>query len=364
MKKLKVAVIGLGWVGVNRHIATILKSEKIELFGVADRNRQAVTETANKFQIEHQAVTDNLNDVPWLTDVDFVTIATPPHEHFKLISQALDMGLHVLTEKPFTMSVQEAEQLVSKAEQTQKILGVVHNFQFASSFNKLTRDIEQNKLGPIKSIIARQFSNPRRRLPKWYESLPYGLFYDESPHLLYLLNRLMPHGMKLVNATVIDSTVGHETPALLEAIYVGNQAGKNIPVSLHMAFEASVSEWHVAVIGEEKMGIVDLFRDIYICINNDETHLAKHVIQTSLYASLQHWMQTITQGMRHFKGDLLYGNDVIYDNFTEAVLGNKPLIHANVQEAYSVLKRQHELMQLTASKKTSTAATLLEESTL
>ncbi len=42
--------------------------------------------------------------------------------------------------------------------------------------------IKEKSLGEISSLFLYQISNDKRRLPKWGDDLPLGLFYDESPH--------------------------------------------------------------------------------------------------------------------------------------------------------------------------------------
>src|SRR4029079_1514852 len=144
----------------------------------------------------------DLAAVPWLDQVEAVVVATTPFTHFDTIRAALRLGKHVLTEKPFAMTVGEGKELVALAKDTGRVLAIVHNFQFARSTRALIRDIEGGALGNIRGVVARQYGNPGRRLPTWYQDLPLGLFYDESPHLLYLLRRLSPAPLHLLACDV------------------------------------------------------------------------------------------------------------------------------------------------------------------
>src|SRR2546421_243221 len=71
-------------------------------------------------------------------------------------------------------------------------------------------------LGKITGIDAVQLGNPRRRLPEWYEELPLGLFYDESPHLLYLMQSIAGP-LRLARAIAVPSRRGLATPARIAA---------------------------------------------------------------------------------------------------------------------------------------------------
>ena len=163
----------------------------------------------------------------------------------------------MLTEKPFTMTVEEGEELVALAREQGRVLAVVHNFQFARSVLRLRRWMEQGRIGQLRAVWAIQLSNPARRLPTWFDELPFGLFYDESPHLIYMTRALAGGDLEPVSVTVHPSTRGLENT--LAQIDAQMRSGE-VPVSIQMNFEAPVSEWHVAAIGDRGIGTVDLFR--------------------------------------------------------------------------------------------------------
>jgi predicted dehydrogenase len=283
--------------------------------------------------------------VPWLDEVDVVTIGTSPFSHYELIRSALSRGKHVLTEKPFTLTVPEGEELVALAKEKGLCVGVVHNFQFARSFRKMLKDISSGRLGPIKSVIASQLGNPRRRLPAWYEDLPLGLFYDESPHFFYLLRRVAPGLMNRVSCTVFPSTTGGITPANIHVQYSSQASGQRpIAVELSMHFESPVSEWHLAVLGEQFLVDVDLFRDIYIRLPNDGLHTTWSVFRTSLCASWHHWTQHAVSGLGHLRGKLRYGNDEVFARFAEAVRQGTTPRGISGEDALAVLRMQHDVI--------------------
>ena len=136
--------------------------------------------------------------------------------------------------------------------------GVVHNFQLRDR-PCLNADIPAGVLGTITGIDAAQFGNPGRRLPDWYEGLPLGLFYDESPHLLYLMQSIAGP-LRLSNSVIIPSRRGLATPARITAWFTAETS--DYPIQLSCNFESPVSEWYLMVFGEKPLGIIDVFRDI------------------------------------------------------------------------------------------------------
>lgn len=344
-KLVRVAAVGLGWVCRNRHLPAMKRSRRFELVGAIDRDGSLSKSVAASYGMRHDYAGTRLCDVPWLDEIDAITIGTAPHAHYSIAREALNHGKHVLTEKPFAMTEEEGMELVALARSKGVVLGIVHNFQFANSFRRLEADITSGKLGEIKSVIARQLGNPRRRLPSWYESLPLGLFYDESPHLLYLIRRLCG-GEEPLLARVdgMGSSTGLVTPAVMEALYIGNIRGRSCPISLLMSFESPISEWHLCVMGDEGMGLVDLFRDIYIRLPNDGGHDTYSVIRTSVTATLQHWAQHFTSGLSHLSGRLNYGNAEVFARFADAVLRGGEILDLSGEDAQAILSMQHELI--------------------
>ena len=315
---LRIGVVGLGWVGQARHLPSLAASDRFRLVGVIDRREGRAAEVAAKYKGIRSATASRLADVPWIDEVDAISVATAPMAHHDLVCEALARGLHVITEKPFAMSPVEGEAMVRAAATAQRTLAVVHNFQFARSMKRLHADLASGRIGALRSIRAVQVGNPGRRLPTWYEDLPLGLFYDESPHLLYLLASVVGP-LDLVKAVSRESRKGLNTPDQVDAWFAAQ--GTDIPITLSCNFESSLSEWYLMVHGEHGVGVVDVFRDIYLRLPNDGAHGTKDVIRTSLSATAQHWWQHIASGIPHLTGRLRYGNDEVFDRFARAARG-------------------------------------------
>jgi len=342
VKKLRVAAIGLGWVALHRHLPVMRRSADFEVVGVIDRSPGRAQEVALQRGYKHFAETSNLSSVEWLKDVDVITVATAPMSHYSIIRQSLELGKHVLTEKPFTMTVAEGEELVRIAEERNLQLAIVHNFQFARSTKLLLSEIATGKLGKLRAINAVQFGNPGRRLPAWYDELPLGLMYDESPHLLYLI-RAVAGDIQLVRSLTHSSTMGLNTPARIDAYF--ESPNFDGPITLNCNFESPVSEWYLMVFGEKRLGIVDVFRDIYISLPDDGAHRTAQVFRTSLTATFQHFWQHLVSGIPHLRGGLFYGNDEVFSRFARAIRGSvEELAPIGAGSALAVLRLQHAII--------------------
>ncbi|MFP5390899.1 MAG: oxidoreductase [Gammaproteobacteria bacterium] len=120
------------------------------------------------------------------TEVDLVVIATTNTTHYPLAREALLAGKHVVVEKPFTVTVQEAAELADLAEQKKLVLSVFHNRRWDNDFLTVRHAIESGMLGSIvyfESHFDRYRPLVRQR---WREQdLPgSGMLYDLGAHLI------------------------------------------------------------------------------------------------------------------------------------------------------------------------------------
>jgi len=343
-KPIRIGIVGLGWVSTHRHIPSLLRNPRFQIIGIADRNESLAEAWGRKLRVPH-CTANAINDITWMEHADAIDVATAPMSHHALAGDALAAGKHVITEKPFAMSLDEGRDLLARAKKNQRILAIVHNFQFSSAVQKLEQDLQNGTIGPIRSIVATQWGNPSRRLPVWYDQLPGGLFYDESPHLLYLVKRLSPAALSLESVDACASTLGHRTPASIDAHFRAQAPHGTIPVAINCRFESPLSEWHVAVLGEHAAGIVDVFRNIYLRLPNDGAHGTRQVLRTSLQASWAHWWQHVTNGPRHLSGSLLYGNPTIFERFADAIISGDSPQSISDDDALSILEMQWAILE-------------------
>src|SRR5262245_44269521 len=125
---VRTAVVGLGWVGVHRHLPALAADPAFDVVGVIDRHPGRAQAVAARLGLRRHHAAERLTDVPWLEEVEAFTIATAPMSHAALIREALSLGRHVLTEKPFVLDPADGEALVALARERGRVLAIVHNF--------------------------------------------------------------------------------------------------------------------------------------------------------------------------------------------------------------------------------------------
>jgi predicted dehydrogenase len=113
VSKVRCAVIGAGWWGCEAHIPALLKHPRAELVAVQTRDREDARKIASDFGVPNPCAT--VEEVLAVGGLDAVVISSTPNMHYRQARAALERGLHVLIEKPMTITADEAGELVSLA---------------------------------------------------------------------------------------------------------------------------------------------------------------------------------------------------------------------------------------------------------
>lgn len=86
--------------------------------------------------------------------MDFVTIVTPNHLHFEPAMMALDRGFHVVMDKPLTFSLDEAQKLHNRVNETGLLFALTHTYSGYPAVKEARERIRRGDLGKIRKIIA------------------------------------------------------------------------------------------------------------------------------------------------------------------------------------------------------------------
>jgi predicted dehydrogenase len=124
MKKLRVGVIGTGYLG-KFHAEKYADMEDAELVGVVDINQKAAVEIAKKHGVKAYFSPDEI-----LGKVDAVSIVVPTPLHYQVSRMFLEHDVDVLIEKPITTTLNEADSLIALAESRGLIIQVGHLERF------------------------------------------------------------------------------------------------------------------------------------------------------------------------------------------------------------------------------------------
>lgn len=165
---IKVGLIGYGLAGAVFHEPLIRACERLELSGVLTSR-------------DHSLKVGSLDEL--LARTDLVVIASPNQTHFQLAMAALRKGRHVVVDKPFTLTSDEAEELIRLASAQGRLLSAFHNRRWDGDFLTVQRIIDD--VGDV-FLFEANWDRFRPSIKRGWREEPApggGLLSDLGPHL-------------------------------------------------------------------------------------------------------------------------------------------------------------------------------------
>lgn len=195
---LRGAVIGYGFISGKGHIpAYLIRSQNqkdVEIIAVADisearRTRAQEALPFARIYSDYRALLE-----AEAKNLDFVDISTPPCDHAVIAQAALDLGLHVLCEKPLTTTVEDAEGLLEKARVSQRVLFPCHNYKHAPVIRAIRQILAEDQIGKVRSVTLNTYRNTHAKgVPEWKTHWRRnkrfsggGIAMDHGSHTFYL----------------------------------------------------------------------------------------------------------------------------------------------------------------------------------
>ncbi|MCS7264264.1 MAG: Gfo/Idh/MocA family oxidoreductase [Armatimonadetes bacterium] len=177
----KVGIVGYGYAGRVFHAPLIAQVKGLELYAIASRDEGRRRQAQKDWGISVYSSPEDLFSDP---KVDLVVIATPHNTHHPLTKSALQAGKHVVVDKPFTLTVDEADDLIAESQKQNRLLSVFHNRRWDWDFLTVKGAIENNLIGEVWLMelnVGRY--NPTGRWRAERESMG-SLLHDWGVHLI------------------------------------------------------------------------------------------------------------------------------------------------------------------------------------
>jgi predicted dehydrogenase len=180
MPTLNVAVIGYGLAGKVFHAPLVASVEGLKLYAIVSSNPAKVRQ-----DFPDLTVLPSLEAALADPNIDLIVVATPNTTHFDFARRALDAGKHVVVDKPFTLTVAEAETLAALARQKGRLLSVFQSRRWDADFLTLRRILASGELGEIVHMESHYDRWRPVVQSRWKEEAGpgSGIWYDLGAHL-------------------------------------------------------------------------------------------------------------------------------------------------------------------------------------
>jgi scyllo-inositol 2-dehydrogenase (NADP+) len=178
---IDIGVIGFGLSAKTFHLPFIDASKEFRLTAVCTSKTEQVSE-----MYPEVATFLTASELVESKSASLIVITTPNDSHFELAKLCLMNGLHVIVEKPMTITSEQSEELISLAQDYGLILSVFHNRRWDGDFVTVKKLISENALGQIK-VFESHFDRLRPIAGKKWREQPgigTGAWWDLGSHLV------------------------------------------------------------------------------------------------------------------------------------------------------------------------------------
>ena len=173
MAKLRVGIIGLGFIGTAKHLPGLASvSDEVEVVGFCDIVEERAEKARREYGSADAFVTTDWHDIVNDASLDIVHVCTWNVTHREITVAALEAGKHVMCEKPMAVTGEEARDMVAAAKAAGRKLTIGYQYRFRQDNQFLRKVVDEGRLGEI--YHARAHAVRRRGVPTW------GVFTDKS----------------------------------------------------------------------------------------------------------------------------------------------------------------------------------------
>lgn len=241
MSRLRIGVIGAGQWGRN-HVRAIASNADAELAAVCDVSAENRKNLGRQYPDTH--LTDDIDDL--LGRVDAAIVATPARTHADFGVQAIQAGIPVLVEKPFALTVADAERLVEAAGSAGVPVLVGHLLEYHPVIERLRTMIESRELGQVYYLYSQRVNLGQVRPDE-------NALWSFGPHdisvALFLLGE----------APVSVTAQGHSylQKGIEDIVFLNMTFQSGIMAHVQMSWLDPHKERRLTVVGSKQMAVFD-----------------------------------------------------------------------------------------------------------
>lgn len=210
LRQLRIGIIGCGNI-FPMHAQSVLDRDDAEIVAVCDSKEDKANAKAEK---HHCTAYTDYQEMFQAEDLDVVHICLPHHLHAPVAIEAAKRKIHILTEKPMSISYADAVAMVEAAKENDVTLGVIFQNRYNPGSRLIKEMLTNSELGAIKSgklSVTWDRSDAYYQNSDWkgtWEMEGGGVIIDQAIHTMDLMHWFIDSEIKYVDATI--SNRAHE----------------------------------------------------------------------------------------------------------------------------------------------------------
>ncbi len=256
MSQYRVGIIGCGNI-FPMHSISIIQQPNAKLVAVCDTKEDRAKAKAKEYDcsyyLDYKKMIDEAN-------LDVVHICTPHYLHAEQAIYAANAGLHILTEKPMSITASDAHDMIAAADKNDVTLGVIFQNRYNPGSVLIKEVLDSGQLG---KIISCKLSVTWKRTDEYYSKSDWkgtwdeeggGVIIDQAIHTLDLARWFIDSNIESVSASIHNRThsnIDVEDVAegiikfendVMASFYTINYHGYDAPVEIELYCEKGIAK--------------------------------------------------------------------------------------------------------------------------
>lgn len=240
---ITIGMIGLGYWGPNL-LRNFDQLSDCRIKVCCDLDANTLAQAKQKYP--YLTVTDNYKTLLSDPDIDAIVIVTPAKTHYTFAREALQSGKHVFVEKPLTLNVHHAEELVQLSEEKNQVLMVGHLMEYHPAVEKLKTLIQSGELGQIYYLYSQRVNLGKIRHDE-------NAMWSFAPHdfsvVMYLLDA-EPDNVSTRGAAYLQEGID-------DVVLVNLQFPSGVMAHIQLSWLDPHKIRKTTIVGSEKMAVFD-----------------------------------------------------------------------------------------------------------
>ena len=213
---MRVGVIGLGGVAESIHLPACRSIDKLDVVAACDPDDHRRSLIAERFSIP--AVYPSAEEMLARAEPDLVIIGTPPDSHCDLSLRALEHGAHVLCEKPFAPTLEEADRVIDEADRRGLSVRVNNQYRYMRIYREAGARVRALEFGrPLFLHCWQQMYHPPSVEEGWRSQLRRRTLFEFGTHAIDLISFFFGNLPEAVSAVTSDAGQGSGADVLVQA---------------------------------------------------------------------------------------------------------------------------------------------------
>lgn len=219
----QLGIIGYGNIG-KIHKESLEKSGQMDfqIRGIADPN---VKPSAESIEFYNDA-----RDLLKNSNIQVVSIATPPNTHYQLVMDALRAGKHVLVEKPPALTVRECKKMASLARRLNKVLFMAFHARYNPAVEAASKALNEKPIDSI-HIQYREYAPNYHEIDGWIFNPAVaggGALMDSGINALSIVTHILPNVSFSIRDTLFEKAIGFNVETKAQVGFAFNNTGEGM----------------------------------------------------------------------------------------------------------------------------------------